>query len=157
MIAKASWQIIRPSNSARLRRLGVIAMLAGSIMGCGEDPNWQRTYRVEPHQTQHFTYRTAKGQVFSFAVLDGPAIPEEQVGLKFGWDKQRLFCTGKDCAHASGWLLFCPVHGSITGEMNNLSDSEFQVQVQRVRCEDPGAGPGRCPTPSLLQAMCGSQ
>ncbi len=133
------------------------AVLAGSILGCGEDPNWQRTYAVRPHETQKFTYRSGEGQVFSFAVVDGPAIPEEHVGLKFGWDKQRLFCAGKDCAHASGWLLFCPVQGSITGEMNNLSDSEFHVDVRRVRCEDPGAAPGRCPTASMLHSMCGSQ
>lgn len=120
-----------------------------------QDPNWQRTYTVKPHATKTFSYRTAGGQVFSFAIQHGPEMPEGQVGLEFGWAKQRLFCTGKNCAQASGWLLFCPVRGSISGELTNLSDSDFQVIVRRIQCEGTDAGTMRCPTTSMLRAMCG--
>jgi hypothetical protein len=94
--------------------------------------------------------------VFSFAVQHGPKLPEGQVGLEFGWSKQRLFCTGKECAQAAGWLLFCPVHGSIVGELNNRSDADFQVIVRRVQCERIEAGTMRCPNASMLAAMCGA-
>jgi hypothetical protein len=155
--ARASWEITRPSSSAHRRRLATVAMLVSGIVGCSQDTSWQRIYLVRPHETETFNYRAAGGQVFSFAVQQGPEMPEDQVGLKFGWAEQRLFCTGKNCAHASGWLLFCPVRGSITGELNNLSDSEFQITVRRIQCDGADAGTMQCPTASTLHAMCGGK
>jgi hypothetical protein len=129
-------------------------MLVCVSVGCARHPNWQQTYTVKPGETQTFSYRAAGGEVFSFAVQHGPEMPDGRIGLEFGWAKQRLFCTGSSCAHASGWLLFCPVHGSISGELTNRSDSNYQVLVWRIQCEGPDAGTMRCPTATTLRAMC---
>jgi hypothetical protein len=113
------------------------------------------TFKIEARETKTFTYKSVVGQVFAFKVLQGPELPTGQNGFEFGWEKQGVFCEGKNCARAGGYLLFCPKAGVITGNMKNLSQQSFDISVQRVECEGKEAGTMRCPRSSTLKAMCG--
>ncbi len=113
------------------------------------------TFKVRPHEAKTFNYKSDVGQVFAFKVLNGPEMPTGQKGFEFGWAKQGVFCEGKECARAGGFLLFCPKAGVISGEMKNLSKFDFEISVQRVECEGKEAGSIRCPRASTLRAMCG--
>lgn len=110
--------------------------------------------KVGPLATKKFTYKSKTGQVVAIKVVNGPELPEGQRGFTFGWEKQDLFCEGKNCAVAGGYLLFCPVAGVIIGEFKNLSRSPFEVALERVECEGKDAGTMRCPSQAILKSMC---
>ncbi len=110
--------------------------------------------KINPRETKKFTYKSKVGQVIAIKVQRGPELPEGQRGFEFGWDKQSLFCEGKHCADAGGYLLFCPEAGVITGEFKNLTPSHFEVAMQRVECDGKDAGTMRCPSQAILKSMC---
>lgn len=110
--------------------------------------------KINPRETKKFTYKSKVGQVIAIKVQHGPQLPEGQRGFEFGWDKQSLFCEGKHCADAGGYLLFCPKAGVITGEFKNLTQSHYEVALQRVECDGKDAGTMRCPSQAILKSMC---
>ncbi len=110
--------------------------------------------KINPRETKKFTYKSKVGQVIAIKVERGPELPEGQRGFEFGWDKQSLFCEGKHCSDAGGYLLFCPKAGVITGEFKNLTPSHFEVALQRVECDGKDAGTMRCPSQAILKSMC---
>ncbi len=113
------------------------------------------TFTIEAGKTEIFAYQSEVGHVFAFKVLHGPELPAGQRGFEFGWKKQSVYCEGKDCTRAGGYLLFCPNAGIITGTMKNISQSKFEISVERVECEGKDAGSMQCPRAATIKAMCG--
>jgi hypothetical protein len=110
--------------------------------------------KINPSETKKFTYKSKVAQVLAIKVQQGPTLPQGQRGFVFGWDKQSLFCEGKHCADAGGYLLFCPNAGVITAEFKNLTQSHFEVAMQRVECDGKDAGTMRCPSQAIVKSMC---
>ena len=111
-------------------------------------------FDLAPKETKLVSYNSSLPQVFAFKVKAGPALPEGEKGLIFGWKKQSVWCEGARCAKAGGYLLFCSQDGKVTADLQNLSNEAFQVLISRVECEGKDAGTMRCPLPSTIKAMC---